>query len=209
MPLAQLVQIALGNHPELGARTADVAAAEINYRQERVRPWLPLLSMGFSAGNFGGAGNQTVQTSWVSAGRIDCDVSAVWSLQNLAVGNHATQHRAQAVVGQAEAERARAVNRIRDEVAAAHALILARRQELTLARQRTATAQQAYEEDLRRARNLEGRPIEVLRSLDLLATARLDLVRVMAEYSQAQLQLYAALGNAMANGAASTVGCSQ
>ncbi len=105
------------------------------------------------------------------------------------------KNRATAEAGQAEAERIRVANRIRDEVAEAHALIGARRQQFEIARQRIETSQKAFDEDLRRSRNLEGRPIEVLRSLELLTNARLDLVRTMAAYSQAQLQLYVALGN--------------
>jgi outer membrane protein TolC len=194
-PLAQLVQMALANHPELGARAADVAAAQIQVRQEHVRPWLPLISAGFSVGSFGGEGNNADIRSWAVGGRIDCDVAAVWSLQNLGMGNRAIQNRARAEAGQAEAQRLRTANRIRAEVGEAAALTVARRQEVEIARQRIAIAQRAFEEDLLRSRNLQGRPIEVLRSVELLTTARLDLVRAMVGYSQAQLQLSTALGN--------------
>jgi outer membrane protein TolC len=194
-PLPQLLEIAMSGHPELSARSADVATAQVHVRQEHVRPWLPLIMAGFSVGDFGGAGSQAVTRSWLSGARMDADVWAVWSLQNLGLGNRARQNRAQVEVGQADAERQRAVDRIRREVAEALALVLAQRQQINVARRRIETSQKAFEEDLRRARNLVGRPIEVLRSLDLLTTARLDLVRAMVGYSNAQLQLYVALGN--------------
>jgi outer membrane protein TolC len=194
-PLADLVQIAITNHPELAARGADVATAQIRVRQEHVRPWLPLLIAGFSAGDFGGAGSQASPTSWMNGVRLDADLVAVWSLQNLGLGNRAIVNRARAEVGQAEAERIAVANRIRSEVAEAYADIAARRRAIEIARERTTSAQKAFEEDLLRARNLEGRPIELLRSYDLLVDARTDLVRALAGYSQAQLQLFVALGN--------------
>jgi outer membrane protein TolC len=195
-PLPQLLQMALANHPEVGARNADIATTEIRVRQEHMRPWLPLVMAGFSYGNFGGTGSQSDVPGWSSGARIDCDVAAVWSLQNLFVGNRAVQNRTRAEAGQAAAARIRVVNRIRDEVGEAHALILARRQQIEIARRRIETGQKAFDEDILRSRNLEGRPIEVLRSAELLTTGRLDLVRAMVGYSEAQLQLYVALGNA-------------
>ena len=57
-----------------------------------------------------------------------------------------------------------------------------------------ATAQRAFQEDLKRARNLEAWPIEVLNSLDLLDSARQDLIRALVGYDEAQFQLFVALG---------------
>ena len=41
---------------EMGAWAGTIAAAEARLRQEQVRPWVPLLSVAFSAGDFGGGG---------------------------------------------------------------------------------------------------------------------------------------------------------
>ena len=57
------------------------------------------------------------------------------------------------------------------------------------------TSQNAYKQDLARTKNVLGRPIEVLNSASQLVAARQDLVRAMIGSSQAQLQLYTALGN--------------
>ena len=78
----------------------------------------------------------------------------------------------------------------------AYSLMLARREEIGIARQRIEAATRSFAADLARAKNLEGRPIELLKSVELLRTARLALVRTMAEYSQAQFRLWVALGNA-------------
>jgi outer membrane protein TolC len=57
------------------------------------------------------------------------------------------------------------------------------------------TSQSAYEQDLARIRNIKGLPLEVLASANQLLSARQDLIRAMIGYSQAQMRLYAALGN--------------
>jgi outer membrane protein TolC len=66
---------------------------------------------------------------------------------------------------------------------------------MDIARKRLETSQRAYTQDLTRIRNQKGLPIEVLQSANQLTAARLDLVRAMIGYSQAQMQLYTALGN--------------
>ena len=44
----------LAQRPEIAARGADVVLYETRLRQERVRPLVPTLAVGFSAGDFGG-----------------------------------------------------------------------------------------------------------------------------------------------------------
>jgi outer membrane protein TolC len=194
--LENLIQIALSNNPEIAARTADIAATEIRLRQEKVRPFVPLLSAGVSAGEFGGGSDQTDLKFGHFNGRTDFDVLAVWSLQNLGFGNLAVQRRVRTEVDQAVAERARVINRIRREIAEAQALSTARRLEVDLARRRVETAQRAYRLDLTRTKNivLKARPIEVLNSFTLLNAARQELIRAIIDYDQAQFQLFVSLG---------------
>ena len=51
-----------------------------------------------------------------------------------------------------------------------------------------------FRADLVRIRNLEGRAIELLNSLNLLSAARQDVVRALVAYNQAQYRLLVALG---------------
>ncbi len=53
----QLIGVAMRLRPDLAARNAEVAEMEAHYRQERVRPWLPTIMVGFSAGTLGGGSN--------------------------------------------------------------------------------------------------------------------------------------------------------
>jgi outer membrane protein TolC len=192
--LDDLIQIAVANHPEIAARTADMAANEIRLRQEKVRPFVPFLSVGFSAGEFGGGSDRADLKFGHFSGRTDFDVLAVWSLHNLGVGNLAIARSMRAEVNQAAIERARAIDRIGREIASAYALSAARASQVEIARSRQQTAQRAYRLDLARAKNLQGLPIEVLNSLNLLNSARQDLIRALVEYNQAQFHLFVSLG---------------
>ena len=49
-PVQDLLRVALQNRPEMGARSAAVGIATTRYRQERLRPLLPILWLGFSGG---------------------------------------------------------------------------------------------------------------------------------------------------------------
>src|SRR5581483_914648 len=178
----------------VGAATAAIGVAQTRLREERVRPFVPLLSVGYSAGEFGGGSNQVEPRFGRFDGRSDFDAWAVWSVANLGFGNLAVQRERRAEVGQAEAERARVIDRVRREVAEAYALVASRRAQVETARRKVAVAEEGTLLDLRRARNLEGRPIEVLNSLRLLTAARQELVRATAGYDQAEFQLFVALG---------------
>ena len=157
------------------------------------------VSVGFSAGEFGGGSQRADPHLGNFQPRTDFDVLAVWSLQNLTAGNHALQNRVRAQLGQALAERQIVLDRIRRDVTESHAAVQTRRIQLDLARKRVDTAQRAYRQDLTRAQNLQGRIVEVLDSVHLLTSARQDVIRAMAEYGQVQFRLATALGNSVAS----------
>jgi outer membrane protein TolC len=194
LDLEQLVQLALRKRPELAARAAEIMELQTRLRKECVRPLLPFLTVGFSGGEFGGGSDQADVRFGHFSGRTDFDALAVWSLQNLGFGNRAMQRQLRAQVGEAMARREEVLDLVRREVAEAYALSAERLRVVDLARRRVATAQQAFREDLQRSQNLEARPIEVLTSVDLLTTARLDFVQALVGYNQAQFQLFVALG---------------
>jgi outer membrane protein TolC len=58
-----------------------------------------------------------------------------------------------------------------------------------------ASAESGFREDLDRSRQKLGRPIEVLNSLNLLAAARVNLIKALLHYDQAQFRLFVALGS--------------
>ncbi len=193
--LASLIGIALRCRAELAARSWEVAATEARWKEERWRPLLPTISAGYSAGEFGGGGNLSPPTSFQYSSRSDFDVSAVWTLQNLGIGNLARQRGREAEVERAESERARTANKIREEVGEAYGISAARHRQIDIAQQQIASAEAGFREELTRMRGGLGLPIEVLNGLDQLARARQDYIAATIEYDRAQFCLFVALGN--------------
>ncbi|HMF15488.1 MAG TPA: TolC family protein [Gemmataceae bacterium] len=193
--LDRLVAVAVASNPDVAARSADVAAAETRWREERVRPFVPYLAIGFSAGRFGGGSNLSDVRFGHFDGRTDFDALAVWSLENLGIGNLALQREHRAAVADRAAVRQLAIDRVRRETAEAVADAAARRRAVDVALREIGTATASYREDLARIRGVAGgRPIEVLVSATQLAAARSSLIRAVIEYDKAQFRLFAALG---------------
>jgi outer membrane protein TolC len=191
--MSELLRTAASNRPEVGARMAEVREAQTHLRQDRLRPLFPLISVGFSYGAFGGGGSLAAPFGNFS-NRADFDVAAVWSLQNLGFGNRAINNRARSNVRQAELAEVAVLDDIGREVAEAQAQILAARQRMDAAGRELLAAQEGFQEELTRTRNLAGRPIEVLNSLNQLRTARQAVIQATIDYNQAQFRLYVALG---------------
>jgi outer membrane protein TolC len=161
---------------------------------------LPTLWLGFSGGVFGGGSNLTPPLVGNFAGRTDFDVRLYWTLFNFGAGNLSLIRERDAEVGQAVALQSRTINRARSEVSESLAQARAANNEIDVSRRQLVAAELAFREDFdrtlargaRRARDVL--PIELLNSLDLLARARVDLVRALVHYDQAQYRLWVSLG---------------
>jgi outer membrane protein TolC len=191
--LSELLRIAASNRPEVGSRLAEVREAQTRFRQERLRPLFPLISVGFSYGAFGGGGSLAAPFGNF-AGRADFDAMAVWSLQNLGFGNRAVNNRARSNVRQAELAEAAVLDDIGREVGEAQAQILAARQKMEAAGRALLVAQEGFQEELTRTRNVAGRLIEVLNTFNQLRSARQNVIQATIDYNQAQFRLHVALG---------------
>jgi outer membrane protein TolC len=195
-----LVAAAVRSRPETLGRSAAVQEARTRERQERVRPWFPLVAVGYSAGAFGGGSNQVAEEFGPLQGRSDFAVIATWTLQGLGVGNVARTRRADAVVAQAVADYEGTLNQIRREVAEAQAQCKATAKQIEAARAALVPAEEGFRLDTERIRLGQGRPIEVLDSLRQLVDARLEFVRAVVAFDVAQFRLFVALGTDPAAG---------
>ena len=128
-------------------------------------------------------------------GRSDFDVSLFWTIMNLGAGNISLQNRRYAILGEAEAQRVRVINLVRQEITSARAEALAARDQIEIARSELTSAENGLREDTERARNNLGRPIEVLNSLSLVGGARVNVIAALLGYDQAQFRLFVALGS--------------
>jgi outer membrane protein TolC len=195
VPLPNLIEAAVAGRPEVGARAASIAAAEIRHRQERYRPLLPTIWVGFSGGAFGGGSNLTGPELAHFGGRTDFDVQAFWTLQNFGLGNLALQKQRWAELGQAVGEQSRMIAEIRTEVSTAYADVGAARRQVDLTTRQLESAEAGFREDLERIRNTVARPIEVVNSLRLLNEARVARIRAVTDYNKAEFRLFVALGS--------------
>lgn len=196
--LESLIDLALNNRPELAADSATIAAANTQVRLERQRPFFPTLFLGFSAGGFGGGSNETalgVESMWQRfGGRDDFDVSAIWTLQDMGLGNLATVRQRVAaregLVGQRMLDSAL----VRQQVTSAYADVAANRRRVFAVQRELEVAKRGAREELNRIRAAEGLPIEAVNSVDLLARARQNLIAVIVDYNLAEFRLFVALG---------------
>lgn len=192
--LAPLVAQAVHSRPEVFARSADLAEARTRVSQERLRPLLPLVSVGYSGGAFGGGSNVATSDFSKFDARSDFDVAAVWTFENLGFGNRARVMRANAGVGQSLAGYDFAVNQIRREVAQALAEAKAAARQVETATGALTVAEEGYKLEVERIRQGEGRPIETLDSFRQLLDARQEQLRAVVAFNVAQFRLFVAVG---------------
>lgn len=195
--------------PEVAARNAEIGAAEFRVRDEKMRPWLPTISAGFSGGAFGGGSNLqnlgVPGTFYALDGRTDLDLWAFWTVQNLGAGNHALQGVRTAERDAIVFQRALAFAAIRREVAERKAQALARRRSVAVTWKQLSAAERGAHEELLRTRAGEALPLESLNLMLRLANARQQLLNAVIEYDRAELRLFVALGASPASTAASVV----
>ncbi len=193
-PVEELIRAALQGRPEMGDRAAAIGVAETRLTQEIAR------DLGYRRSGLASAAvrwaEEGISPPLVGnfAGRTDFDVRLFWTLQNLGLGNLALQKQRRAAIGQAIGEQSRMINRIRREVTASKASVMATRLRVDATRRQLETSEDGFRSDLDRLRNTVGRPIELTNSLELLAQARIDHLRAIIENSQAQLRLFVSLG---------------
>ncbi|MGH7172265.1 MAG: TolC family protein, partial [Gemmataceae bacterium] len=219
VPLPKLLELAERNHPGILAAAANIRASQVRVRQEKSRPLLPSLWMGFSATEFGGgagastngtvfnphtgqtpdapttaSGGQTIPVFGNFAGRVDVDVIAYWTLQNMGFGNLAHIRERRAQLGQAEAARLHILNEVREQVSVAFNKSAEHFRAIGVQRRRVQDATQGFQEDLIRILGGEGLPIEVLDNATRLREAREALLAAVIGFDRAQFQLFVALG---------------
>jgi outer membrane protein TolC len=195
--LEALIALAVRRHPSLAQRRAAVDAATTRLRREQPRPFLPLVSIGFSAGGFGGRGNFLPNEAPFNhlGNRADFDAMALWSLQNMGMGNVSVIRQQRAVFEQSAAERTRELNDVRAEVATSYGLAASGWRKISVARRQLDDAEDGFRKEMLRLRSTEMEyPIEVLNSVGLLATARQDLILAITAYNRAQFRLFVATG---------------
>jgi outer membrane protein TolC len=223
----ELVGFALRNRPELAESEAVVQAAIGRLRAAKTRPLVPTLVSNFSWGDFGGGpdlndpiirppttkgGAPTTVTvsGFGPSGRIrhfaprtDYDVSLVWKLQNLGLGNLAEVREQKALVQQAELRRLAAQDRVATQVVQAQELLESWKDRLAIARaalfddkgKANGPVFLSLRLNFARIRNVEGtRPLEVLDSIRGLSDVLEAYGQALTDYERSHFRLLVVLG---------------
>ena len=196
LPLPELLAIALTQRPELAQRQAIIRQAFLELSAAKVLPFSPNFILGLSGGVFGGGSNNAPSLPRFGSfdNRNDLDVVLYWTVQNLGVGNAALIRIAASHTRMANLEQVEVLNRVRSEVAQAHVRTQIYYARMLASEQGAASGEKAFAKDMERIRGGVGLPIELLASYRLLNQARADYLDAIVGYNQAQLDLYAALG---------------
>lgn len=189
--LASLVEQARSQRPELVTAAAMIEAARASQQAERWRPLLPHLTLGGSAGGFGGGVDD--ELSGLS-GRSDFDILAVWQWENLGFGTRAAREAAGSRRRQAELQLGRIKDGVSVEVTTAWHEIQAGRKRIELSEIRIKQAGNSLRLNRARIRGLLGLPLEALQAVEAVAQAREARLRAIVDFNQAQLRLLRAVG---------------
>ncbi len=191
LPMGDLVATGLSNRPELSASRSLVCEAVNRLRREENAPWLPSILLGVSYGGFGaGVGGQITN----GGPRFDFDGVAWWELRNMGFGEHAARENARAQIQQARMQEVQTMDLVAREIVEAYSQVQARKRLIASAQEGITAAQQSYDRNVERIRNVQGLPIEALQSIQALDTARREYLRAVVDYNTAQFRLHRALG---------------
>jgi outer membrane protein TolC len=196
MPVSELVATGLATRPELGERYARLEAGESALERERWRPFLPNLSMGASAGAFGGGVGSSVNGL---DGRSDFDIAAVWEVRNLGFGHAARQDQQRSRYQQSLYAYHATRDGIVSEITQAYHQAQSQQKQIKLAELRIKNAFETFELSKARIRGLAGLPLEALQAVQAVADARQNLLEAVVGYNQAQFRLMRAIGGPIQN----------
>jgi outer membrane protein TolC len=196
-PIDQLIGQALMNRPELAESRALISASEVRLRQARLRPLLPNLELTYYGADFGGGRDDSLAQF---RGRSDGTAAAVWTLQNMGLGNLAETRLRRIQTNEANLHALEVQAQVTDEVNQAIQVALARREAL-------ASGQEAIRKAVEMFRRLdiiafgmngpkkELESLEPLLAIQALAQARTLYLNYVIDYNRAQFQLFAAVGS--------------
>jgi len=206
--LDDLIPIGLTNRPELAAHQALVQAALVRIRQEKLRPFLPVVMLqGFQTPyeqlEFGafGIGSGGKMNLW--SARDDISPQVLWQAESLGLGNLAMVKWRRGLASGATVELFKAQDMVAADVTRGQARLQSAAARVVQAEREVRGALVNYNgsfEGLKQTRRFGNvlrqvfRPQEAVFALKLLKLAYDDYYATVAQYNQAQFELFRALG---------------
>ena len=190
-PVAALVSTGLHARPEMAQYQSLVDAAVSRFRQECLRPWLPYIQVGASAGAFGGGPSTEFESQ---SGRSDVDLLAVWEVKHLGLGNAALRRQRESQMVQVEVEAEAVEDQIVAEIITAAADVGSYHRQIDVTQEGVASAEKSYQLNLERIREAEGLPLELLQAVRARAASQDAHTEAISDYNRAQYRLLRAIG---------------
>lgn len=188
---AEFVALGLSRRPELAEHQHLVCEAVEKLNREKYAPLIPSVLLGVSYGGLGGSIGSSIRNT---DDRLDADAVAYWEIRNLGAGERAARDEASSVIRQAQWRQVALLDRVAREVAEAHTQVAQRERRIEATQRAIQSAERSYALNLQRIENRQGLPIEVLQSIQALATARQAYLNSVIDFNIAQFQLCRALG---------------
>jgi outer membrane protein TolC len=189
--LPELIAFGLTHRPEVSENRSLAIEASDRLRREQYATLVPSVILAMSYGGLGGG----FGSDFVNFGdRLDVDAIAWWEVRNLGFGERAARGEARSKLQQAQWKEIAVLDRVAREVVEAQSQIESRRRQLATAETGIRAAEASFERNLERIRHAQGLPLEVLQSIQALAQARREYLRVVISYNEAQFRLQRALG---------------
>lgn len=188
---AELVSLGLSRRPELAEQQHLVCEAVEKLKREKYAPLIPSVLLGVSYGGLGGSIGSSIQNT---SDRVDADAVAFWEVRNFGAGERAARDEAQSVLRQSQYRQLALLDRIAREVTEAHSQVIQRSQRIEVTRVAIQSAEKSYALNRQRIENKQGLPIEVLQSIQALATARQSYLNAVMDFNIAQFHLCRAVG---------------
>jgi outer membrane protein TolC len=196
-PLPALLARGIASRPELAENRALVNATLARLRQEKWRPWLPDLQVGYGAGIYGGGAGSFVGDF---GGRGDFDAILVWELRNLGFGNRALQRERASQLRQARLSGEDVRDTIAAEITRAYYGVQLRRRQIEAANLQVQAATEALPLNFKGVLDGALRAIEALQAVQTLAQAQTQYLAAVIDYDRAQFELLRALGQPLVEG---------
>jgi outer membrane protein TolC len=207
-PLDDLMPIALTNRPELAAHQAEVQASLVRIRQEKLRPLLPVVQLQgmqtpYEQWEFGvnGLGRGGKLNNWLP--RDDISPQLMWQAANLGLGNAAMVKWRRGEASKVLVELYHTQDMVAADVTQAQARVQSAAARVLQAERELIAALINYNgnvEGLKQTKRfgnvlvLVFRPQEAVFALQLLKLAYDDYFLTVADYNQAQFEMFHALG---------------
>lgn len=174
--------------PEYRAATLLLRSLEEAKRSTTSGLWLPKLQVNINGSMFGDVISPLYPTSTINA-------ALLWRipLGRLTSGGELAQYDAKIALRQTQIRQVKA--RVTAEVARAQAIISTANLQMKIALEGSRLAQEALSQSMQRQKLGTVRPFEILQAQELYAKARLDYLKAVSTFNQAQYQLFVASGN--------------